>query len=204
MKAIISILTVLFLSAFSIAPDQVRMISGSVSDEAGIPMAGVTVVVKGTSNGTLTDLNGAYQLQVNPEAKYLVFSYIGYETEEVKIPRSNRINVTRLLLWLLKRSYLMNMIWHHPHREEFQVFQSANPQNLTTRGHITRLMLLLLMHRSQAISLTIPKDIQPLMKTDSRMYCTIPSPLSVSMWTEHLTQTFVVFLIWDNFPQWMQ
>ena len=94
MKAIISILTVLFLSAFSMAPDQSRLISGTVRDEAGIPMAGVTVVVKGTSNGTLTDLNGSYQLQVNPEAKYLVFSYIGYETEEVKIPRSNSIKVT--------------------------------------------------------------------------------------------------------------
>ena len=94
MKAIISILTVLFLSAFSMAPDQARLISGTVSDEAGNPMAGVTIVVKGTSNGTLTDLNGAYQLQVNFEAKYLVFSYIGYETEEVKIPRSNHINVS--------------------------------------------------------------------------------------------------------------
>jgi len=94
MKAIISILTVLFLSAFSIAPDQARLISGTVSDEAGIPMAGVTVVVKGTSNGTVTDLNGTYQLQVNPEAKFLVFSYIGYETEEVKISRSNLINLT--------------------------------------------------------------------------------------------------------------
>ncbi len=94
MKAIISILTVLFLSAFSMTPDQSRLISGTVSDEAGIPMPGVTVVVKGTSNGTLTDLNGTYKLQVNPEAKYLVFSYIGYETEEVKIPRSNQINVT--------------------------------------------------------------------------------------------------------------
>ena len=94
MKAIISILTVLFLSAFSMAPDQARLINGTVSDEAGIPMAGVTIVVKGTSNGTLTDLNGAYQLQVSFEAKYLVFSYIGYETEEVKIPRSNRINVS--------------------------------------------------------------------------------------------------------------
>ena len=94
MKAIISILTVLFLSAFSMAPDQARLINGTVSDEAGNPMAGVTIVVKGTSNGTVTDLNGAFQLQVNAEAKYLVFSYIGYETEEVKISRSNSINVT--------------------------------------------------------------------------------------------------------------
>ncbi len=93
MKAIISILTVLFFSAFSMAPDQTHLISGTVSDETGNPMAGVTVVVKGTSNGTVTDLYGAYKLQVSFEAKYLVFSFIGYETEEVKIARSNRINV---------------------------------------------------------------------------------------------------------------
>ncbi len=94
MKAIISILTVLFLSAFTLAPDQIRVISGTVNDEAGSPMAGVTVVVKGTSNGTLTDMNGAYQIQVNATAQYLVFSFVGYETETVKIARSSRINVT--------------------------------------------------------------------------------------------------------------
>jgi len=93
MKAIISILTVFLFSAFSMAPDQIRVISGTVNDEAGIPMAGVTIVVKGTSNGTISDINGAFRLQVNPDAKYLVFSYIGYDTEEVKIPRSNSINV---------------------------------------------------------------------------------------------------------------
>ena len=93
MKAIISILTVLFFSAFTLAPDQTRSISGTVSDVSGNPMAGVTVVVKGTSNGTVTDLNGAYQLQVSSTAKYLVFSFIGYEKKEVKIKSSNRINV---------------------------------------------------------------------------------------------------------------
>ena len=94
MKAIISIITVLFLSAFSMAPDQMRMISGTVSDESGSVMAGVTVVEKGSTNGTVTDINGAFKLQVGPNAKYLVFSYIGYETEEVRIPKSNRIHVT--------------------------------------------------------------------------------------------------------------
>jgi Ca-activated chloride channel homolog len=94
MKAIISILFVLFFSAFSLAPDQIRTISGTVSDPSGSLMAGVTVTVKGTSNGTVSDLNGAYQLQVNQEAKYLVFSFVGYETEEVKIANSNRINIT--------------------------------------------------------------------------------------------------------------
>jgi Ca-activated chloride channel family protein len=94
MKAIVSILIVLFLSAFSMAPDQVRTISGTVSDQSGSPMAGVSVTVKGTSNGTFTDMNGAYRLQVSPEARYLVFSFMGYGTETVAIKNSNRINVT--------------------------------------------------------------------------------------------------------------
>jgi Ca-activated chloride channel family protein len=93
MKAIISILTVIFLSAFTMAPAQNHLISGVVKDEAGNPMAGVTIIEKGTSSGTLSDINGAYQLQVSFESSYLVFSFVGYETQEVKIPRSNRINV---------------------------------------------------------------------------------------------------------------
>ena len=93
MKSIISILVVLLFSAYSIAPEQSRLISGMVKDEAGNPLPGVTIVVKGTSNGTVTDINGTYQISINPTAKYLVFSYIGMEQKEVRIAKSNRINV---------------------------------------------------------------------------------------------------------------
>ncbi|MCK4750255.1 MAG: von Willebrand factor type A domain-containing protein, partial [Bacteroidales bacterium] len=93
MKSIISILVVLLFSAYSIAPEQSRLISGMVKDEAGNPLPGVTIVVKGTSNGTVTDINGTYQININPTAKYLVFSYIGMEQKEVRIAKSNRINV---------------------------------------------------------------------------------------------------------------
>ena len=93
MKSIISILVVLLLSAYSMAPNQSRLISGTVKDEAGNLLSGVTVVVKGTSNGTVTDINGAYQISVNAGAKYLVFTYIGLEQKEVRITKSNRINV---------------------------------------------------------------------------------------------------------------
>ncbi|MCK5135709.1 MAG: von Willebrand factor type A domain-containing protein [Bacteroidales bacterium] len=93
MKAIISILTVLIFSAFSIAPEQSRIINGIVKDEAGNLLPGVSVVVKGTSNGTVTDINGAYQIPVNVNDKYLVFTYIGMEQKEVRITKSNRINV---------------------------------------------------------------------------------------------------------------
>jgi len=93
MKSIISILVVLLFSAYSMAPNQSRLISGTVKDEAGNLLSGVSVVVKGTSNGTVTDIKGAYQISVNAEAKYLVFTYIGLEQKEVRITKSNRINV---------------------------------------------------------------------------------------------------------------
>ena len=93
MKSIISILAVLLFSAFSIAPNQSHVISGIVKDEAGNPLPGVSVVVKGTSNGTVTDMNGAYPDPGKCEAKYLVFTYIGMEPREVKIAQFNRINV---------------------------------------------------------------------------------------------------------------
>jgi Ca-activated chloride channel family protein len=93
MKAIISMLAVLVFSAFSFAPEQSRLIGGIVKDEAGNPLPGVSIVVKGTNRGTVTDIHGAYQIQVDFESKYLVFSFIGLETKEVKIGKSNRINV---------------------------------------------------------------------------------------------------------------
>jgi Ca-activated chloride channel family protein len=93
MKSIITMLAVLVFSAFSMAPEQPRSIGGVVKDETGTPLPGVHVTVKGTMNTTITDLNGTYLIQVGPADKYLVFSYMGMETEEVKITGSNRINV---------------------------------------------------------------------------------------------------------------
>ncbi|MEN8155914.1 MAG: von Willebrand factor type A domain-containing protein [Bacteroidota bacterium] len=93
MKAIISMLAVLVFSSFSLAPMQPRTINGVVKDEAGNLLPGVNVTVKGTKNGTVTDIKGAYQVRVDAEDRYLVFSYIGFETEVIKIAKSNRINV---------------------------------------------------------------------------------------------------------------
>ncbi len=93
MKSIISILVVLLFSAYSMAPSQSRLISGTVKDDSGNLLPGVSIVVKGTSNGTVTDINGAYQISVSVEAKYLVFTCIGMEQTQIRIAKSNRINV---------------------------------------------------------------------------------------------------------------
>jgi TonB-linked SusC/RagA family outer membrane protein len=65
---------------------QERVVSGTVtSPEDGTPIPGVNVVLKGTTNGTVTDANGAYQLNVPSSGGTLVFSFIGFQTTEVSI-----------------------------------------------------------------------------------------------------------------------
>lgn len=62
---------------------QERAVSGTVSDNTGLPLPGVSVLVKGTKTGTQTDFDGKYSIKVAP-SQTLVFSYIGMTTQEVK------------------------------------------------------------------------------------------------------------------------
>ena len=59
-------------------------VTGLISDENGDPMAGVTILEKGTDNGTSTEVDGTYRIVVNDGAT-LVFSYIGYQTQEIAV-----------------------------------------------------------------------------------------------------------------------
>lgn len=68
-------------------------VSGKVSDTAGQPLTGVTVVVKGTTNGTVTDVNGNFTLPRVPSDATLVFSFIGMKMQEIKPGTRNSINV---------------------------------------------------------------------------------------------------------------
>jgi TonB-linked SusC/RagA family outer membrane protein len=68
-------------------------VSGVVSDENGNPLIGVSVKIKGTTQGTATDANGHFQLEAANDAT-LVFSYIGYENQEVAVNGQTTINVT--------------------------------------------------------------------------------------------------------------
>ena len=93
MKTIISLVIILVFSSFSLAPDQTRMIYGTVKDESGMHLAGVNVLVKGTPRGTQTDVNGKYQMEIPSGATYLVFSFIGYESVERKVKDKSIIHV---------------------------------------------------------------------------------------------------------------
>jgi TonB-linked SusC/RagA family outer membrane protein len=75
-----------FFFALGVASAQDRMVSGKVtSTEDGSPLPGVNVVLKGTTNGTVTDTDGAYRLTVPAAGGSLVFSFIGLTTQEVSI-----------------------------------------------------------------------------------------------------------------------
>jgi TonB-dependent Receptor Plug Domain. len=63
-------------------------------DADKLPIPGVNVVIKGTSIGTITDLNGLYNLTVSdPEQSVLVFSFIGFDTQEIKVGNKTVIHV---------------------------------------------------------------------------------------------------------------
>src|SRR5690554_4754548 len=66
------------------AADQ-QTVSGTVRDETGQPLPGVTVVVKGTTQGTVTNANGVYTLTNIPVDATLVFSFVGMRTQEVQV-----------------------------------------------------------------------------------------------------------------------
>lgn len=72
---------------------QQRTITGSVTDPDGVTLPGVTVVEKGTANGTVTDTDGKFSINVSSAAKSLVFSFVGMLTQEVAIGSSMVYNV---------------------------------------------------------------------------------------------------------------
>ncbi len=83
----------LCLLSLSTALAQERTIEGKVMDENSEPVPGVNVLVKGTAQGTITDLDGQYRLNVGDDVETLLFSYVGYETQEVDINNQSTINV---------------------------------------------------------------------------------------------------------------
>ncbi|MCM5663866.1 SusC/RagA family TonB-linked outer membrane protein [Galbibacter mesophilus] len=69
-------------------------ISGQVKDPGGVPLPGVNILVKGTTNGSQTDFDGNYSIDIQEAEGTLVFSYVGFSTQEVAVNGRSTINVT--------------------------------------------------------------------------------------------------------------
>lgn len=74
---------------------QERKLTGRVTDESGTSLPGVTVVIEGTTVGTVTDVDGNYALNCpEQEGLTLVFSFVGMETQQITVGERNEVNVT--------------------------------------------------------------------------------------------------------------
>ncbi len=85
--------TMLLISLASFAQDRIS-ITGIVTDESQEPLIGASVVVKGSSNGTMTDMDGRYSIANVPADATLTFSYVGMQSASVKVGGQKNINVS--------------------------------------------------------------------------------------------------------------
>ncbi|HET8859198.1 TonB-dependent receptor [Marivirga sp.] len=90
MKHILTLAVILLFSFVSFAQD--RTVSGTVTDENNSPMPGVNIIIKGTSDGTTTDIDGNYKVNVGQES-VLRFSFIGYSTVEYPVNSRSVLDV---------------------------------------------------------------------------------------------------------------
>lgn len=81
----------LFITGTVMAQNQT--ISGTIVDETGVPLPGVSVVEQGTTTGTSTDFDGNYQIAVSQNA-VLSFSYIGYKTQDINVGNRTALSIT--------------------------------------------------------------------------------------------------------------
>lgn len=77
---------------YSVNQGDIRF-TGTVIDEAGIPVIGANILVKGTTNGTITDMDGRFTLINVPENAILVVSYIGYLDREIPVAGKSTLEI---------------------------------------------------------------------------------------------------------------
>lgn len=87
---VIPLLGALVFMSFSANGQDIR---GKVTDETGSGIVGANIVVKGTTNGTITDLDGNYNIKVNNDSAVLIISFMGYQTQEIQTAGKSEIDV---------------------------------------------------------------------------------------------------------------
>lgn len=90
MQKIILLLAVMLIST---AQTSVLKVTGTVYDEEGNALPGVTIAEQATSQGTVTDINGKYEIDVSSTNSVLVYSFVGFVTEQVKVGTRRKIDV---------------------------------------------------------------------------------------------------------------
>ena len=80
-------------SGLNFPSGQQKSVSGKVTDTTGAPLPGVSVVVKGTTTGTITDFDGNFSLNNFPQNATLLFSFVGMKTQEISVGNKTSISI---------------------------------------------------------------------------------------------------------------
>ena len=90
----VMVLALLLLQGFGNLYAQGITVTGSVTDAAsGEPLIGVNVVIKGTTEGSISDVNGEFSITVPDQESVLVLSYIGYSTQEITVGNNTTLSI---------------------------------------------------------------------------------------------------------------
>lgn len=89
-----TILCLFLFFTFTLKAQNGRVISGNVQDETGLPLIGVSIIEKGTTNGSITDVEGNYRIKLSSDKSVLRFLYLGYEPQEIAVNNMAVIPVT--------------------------------------------------------------------------------------------------------------
>jgi TonB-linked SusC/RagA family outer membrane protein len=95
MRKLFTLFIILLLAQYATVWAQPATVTGKVSDNTGQPIPGVTVKVNGTTNATVTDINGKYSIAAAPNAT-LTFTFVGFSAQSVAVNSQSTLNVTLL------------------------------------------------------------------------------------------------------------
>jgi|GEM_PF-4204711 len=123
MKKIAFFLSILLFMGTVFVHAQTRSISGTVtSAEDNQPVPGVSVSVKGTTVGSVTNVDGDFQLNIPQDAKTLIFSFIGMKNQEIEIGSQTSFNMLYIGVSILSAVLRQNIINTFQHLLTFQNF----------------------------------------------------------------------------------
>tara|TARA_B110000902_G_scaffold250761_1_gene310278 strand:- start:401 stop:1438 length:1038 start_codon:yes stop_codon:yes gene_type:complete len=144
----LKLLPVVFVFITNFLCSQTVLVSGQVVDDIGNFLPGVSVVVKSTSNGTSTDFDGKYVLNIKTSNATIIFSYLGYASQEIKVGNQKKINV------ILKESF--------DQLDEIQVVAFSKQKKNSVIGSITTLKVSELKQPTSNITNTLAGQISGL------------------------------------------
>ncbi len=84
---------ILLMQKDAVVQQSGKVVTGTIVDPSGMPVIGANVMVKGTTNGTITDMDGKFSLEVGKDA-ILVVSYVGYANQEISIGNQKTLSIT--------------------------------------------------------------------------------------------------------------